>query len=171
MISKKSVTAIAMALLFTQAIVLSGCAIIEPEPPQATMGPHSKVFEASYDEVWRAVQKSLVSYPIQLNNIDQGIIETDSIKGPQVWRPPFNKNDEKTNQKYILRVNVVKGQVNKKESTRVTILKSISIEKDFFSGEDRLPSDGYEEKALIYRVQREILLERSLKKSFERKSS
>ncbi len=146
-----------------------GCALLEPAP-QTTPGPVSKVLTGSYDEIWRAIQKAFVNYPIQVNNNDQGIIETDIIKGEQIWQPPFLTKGEKRNLRYVLRVNTVKGRVRNKDSVRVTVTKTVSLEKDFFSGEVRLQADGLEEKAILYRIERELLLERSLQKAFTRSS-
>lgn len=149
-------------------IPLGGCALLEPPEKDLPPGPQTQVFVVPYDEVWRAVQKALINYPIQLNNIDQGLIETDIIKAEQVWRPPFGAPP--ANWRYFLRVKVGKGDVNGRPSTRVAIFKNISLEKDFFSGEDKLPSDGFEEKAILYRIERELILEHSLKKAFERRN-
>lgn len=157
-------------LLLSSIYFLSACALLEPTPHPETMAPQARIFTGQYDEVWRAIQKALVRYPIQLNNIDQGIIETEIIKGDQIWQTPFKREAMKSNPKYILRVNVVKGRSKGKDSVRVTVLKSISLEKDFFSGEARLPSDGLEEKSILYRIEREIVLERSLKRAFEKKN-
>jgi len=112
----------------------AGCSLLEPAPTTpASMAAVSQVFTGNYDEVWRAIQKALVSYPIQINNSDQGIIETDVIKGDQVWQPPFKKKAEKRNIRYALRVNAIKGRVQNKNSVRVAISKNMSLEKDFFS--------------------------------------
>lgn len=164
----KSLTYRAILLIFSGFFV-GGCALWDSPPVKESMGPQYRIFEGSYDEVWRAVQKSLASYPIQINNIDQGIIETDNIKGDQIWRPPFQQDRKPINLRYVIRVNVVKGRPTKKgETVKVTILKSITLEKDFFSGESRQPSDGFEEKALLYRISREVQLERSLRRAFEK---
>jgi hypothetical protein len=144
-----------------------GCALLEPSQP-TSLGPAHKIIFGDYDEIWRAIQKALVNYPIQINNSDQGIIETDIIKGEQIWHAPHIKQKEKRNPRYVIRVNVVKGTSKNKSSSRVSVTKSISLEKDFFSGTERLPSDGLEERAIIYRIERELNIERSLRRAFER---
>ena len=157
-----------LVILLISSWALGGCALFTPPAENKPNTPHIQVYEYSYDDVWRAVQKALANYPIQLNNIDQGIIETDILKGDQVWQPPYAKGKQKISPRYTIKVKVAKGQVQGEESTRVTLLKKQSVTKDFFSGDVELASDGLEEKAILYRIEREIKLERSLRKAFER---
>ncbi len=145
-----------------------GCATFEDEKPHLK-GPALKVMVGSYDEVWRAIQKSFSGYPIQVNNLDQGILETDVIKGAQVWAPPYEKSPRPANYHYVLNVRVVKGRSKGKESAQVMVVKHISLQRDFFSLDEEIPSDGLEEESLLYRIDRELQIERSLRKAFERK--
>ncbi len=157
-----------LAILSIFSMTLGGCALFTSPEEVRPNTPYVRVFESSYDEVWRAIQKALANYPIQLNNIDQGIIETDTIKGDQIWHPPYNQKNKKMIARYTLQVKVAKGRVQNNDSTRVTLIKKQSVTKDFFSGDVELASDGLEEKAIFYRVEREIKLESSLRKAFER---
>lgn len=138
-----------------------GTASEEPTSPQV------QVFNTSFDEVWRAVQKTLAGYPIQINNIDQGLVETDVINNNDIWRAPFRREAKYMSPRYMLRVNVTRGKMKNRDSTRVSIFKNMIIEKDFFSGIESRPSDGYEEKSLLYRIDRELKIERSMKRAFE----
>ena len=161
--------------LATLSILLSsllsvGCALSGAADNAPKIGPRVQVFNASYDEVWRGLQKALAKYPIQLNNIDLGRIETDFIKVNQVWQSPAQEPERYPNARYQLSVRVVKGKTKNKDSIRVSILKNKTIEPDFFSSQKVLPSDGLEENALLYRLEREIKIERSLKRAFERGS-
>jgi hypothetical protein len=149
-----------------------GCAILEPpSAPPASLEPHSQVYVADYDQVWRAMQKAAAGYPLQTNNIDQGILETDTVKHGQIWQAPFKRDRKQLLGRYRLKFKITKGKVSGHESMRVTITKMISQEKDFFSGEDNLPSDGFEEKALLYRIERELDIEATVKKAFEQNNS
>lgn len=157
------------AILCICSLLLIGCSTSSDKSSQTLFDPNpSKVFVASYDEVWRAVQKAFIRYPIQINNIDLGTIETDVIKGKPIWQSPVPTKFNRLNAKYTIQVLVVRGTSRGKDSTRVTINKNISIEKDFFSGSNKLVSDGYEELALLYRIEREIQIERSLRRAFEK---
>lgn len=133
-----------------------------------TEGPQVKLFYGSYDEVWRALQKSLIRYPIQVNNIDTGLIETEPIRGDTIWISPLHPKGKPLQYKYVLSVRVTKGQSGGQDSVRVAITKSILLEKDFFSGESRTDGDGHEELALLYRLEREMALEHSLRRAFEK---
>jgi hypothetical protein len=157
-----------LVILSISSLASGGCALFTPPEENTPNTTHHHVYQSSYDEVWRAVQKALANYPIRLNNIDQGIIETDTLKGDQVWNPPFAKSKQKISPRYMLKIKVAKGRIQNSESTRVTLLKKQSVTKDFFSGDVELASDGLEEKSIFYRIEREIKLEHSLRKAFER---
>lgn len=157
-----------LAILSIFSFALGGCALFTPPEENNPNLPHVRVYDSSFDEVWRAIQKALVSYPIQMNNIDQGVIETDFVKADQVWRAPVQITKKAISPRYQLSVKVIKGKIKNRESTRVLLAKKQKLEKDFFSGETALPSDGLEEKVILYRIEREIKLERSMRKAFER---
>ncbi len=146
----------------------AGCASFDDKPK--IEGPATRVLVGNYDEIWRAIQKSFASYPIQVNNLDQGILETDVIKGAQVWVAPYEKSPRPANYHYVINVRVVKGNTGGHESAQVMIVKHISMQRDFFSTDEELPSDGLEEMSLLYRIGRELQIERSLKRAFEKKS-
>jgi hypothetical protein len=158
-------------LLISSLISIVGCALLEPPDEEAInekRGATHRIFKASYDEVWRAVQKTLMKFPIVVNNIDQGVLETEPVKTNAIWARPFQIKASRQKSKFTLHVNVIKGRVKKSEATRVVVLKKVVLGRDFFSDDKQLPSDGYEEDILLYRVQREITLERSLKRAFEK---
>jgi hypothetical protein len=147
---------------------LSGCASLADDDKPVVNDPANRVIVGSYDEVWRAMQKAFSNYPIQVNNLDQGILETDIIKGAQIWNPPFIKNPKLTNYRYTINVRVIKGKTQGQESVRLIVTKKINLQRDFFSNDEELQSDGFEELSLLYRVERELQIERSLRKAFEK---
>lgn len=161
-------------LLISSLTFISGCALLEP-PDDDTInqkqGPAARVYKASYDEVWRALQKTLIKYPIVVNNIDQGVLETEPVKVDSIWARPYKSANKNRVGKFTLHVNVIKGRIKGAEATRLMVLKKVAVGRDFFSDDKYLPSDGFEEDIIIYRVHREIVLERSLKKAFEKGSS
>lgn len=148
-------------------LLLVGCAQLDPQPEKnLSTSPPSQVFVGEFDDVWRAVLKAFTKYPIKVNNTDLGILETDQIKGDEVWSPPFLEKKYK-NFHYSLRVQVVRGKLKNQNSVRVSVAKKMSLDTDFFSDEKSLNSDGHEEESLLYRVSRELQLEHHLKKAFE----
>lgn len=144
---------------------ISGCAALSQKEPPST---YSAVFTASYDELWRALQKAMARYPIRMNNADTGQLETDIIKPDQMWQPAHEKRNYSPGERYAIKVFSTRGQARgKSEVTRLTIEKVMTIERDFFAGEQRRTSDGLEEKMLLYRIQRELTMDQSLKAAFE----
>lgn len=162
--------------LISSLVFLSGCALFDTANEPAALddfkgGAASQVFQASYDEVWRAAQKTLIKFPIILNNIDHGVIETEPQQFDLIWPRPYSVNNSRRLGKYTLNLNIIRGKINGEEATRVIIVKKVKVERDFFSEEKQLSSDGYEENIILYRIQREIVLERSIKRNFESKDS
>ena len=122
---------------------------------------YTKTFKASYTDVWRAIQQTLLNYPMNINNMEIGHLQTLYITGQQRYKPPHKKKKTlPTGYQYRLDIHLVKG----KKKTKVIVSKKVRLQKDFFSKPKELSSDGFEEKAFLYRVQRELLIERMLKK-------
>lgn len=138
----------------------SGCGLLPKWEPEGETGPVSKVFKVKYDKAWDATQKVLAKYPIEVNNIDLGLLKTDTIKAYSVWRPP-NAKELSGGYRYKLTVRLIKGKHN---STKVTVSKEITLKKDFFANEKTLPTDGLEEKVILYRIHRELKIKRAIDK-------
>jgi hypothetical protein len=151
--------------------LLSACALFEERKGPATyMGPREQVYYANYEEVWRAANLVLQPYPLRVSNMDQGILETDSVRGFKVWTPPFKPDSGTAGQAYKLTLKILKGKFSGKAATKVAILKDSSIQSDFFSDPKPTSSDGMEEKSLLYRIGREIQSERILNKAQKKKN-
>ncbi len=161
----KSLTSLVILLSFN--FIVSGCALFVSEPEEFITGPMSKSYPYAYDVVWRALQKSISAYPLVTNNMELGVIETEPVRGKDRFFPPHKGNLPQPNFVYQLDVKVLRGKIRGEESARVSIEKNITFEKDFFSGEKKLMSDGFEEKMLFYRIDRELLLDHSLQKAFK----
>lgn len=125
---------------------------------------HQKVFIGSYDSVWRAAQLSL-KYPIGVNNMDHGILETDYIKADDGFISPTEEDVPSSGIRYKISLTLAKGKTEGRESVRVTISKNIERKRDFFSDPEPLVTDGLEEKILFYRIERELLIDEALKKA------
>lgn len=126
---------------------------------------HQKIFYANYDEVWKAAHLAL-KYTIAAENQDFGVIETDYIKAVDGWLAPFMDKPQYPASRYKIFINFAKGQkINNRESVRVTIEKKTEVFKDFVSEVRNVESDGFEEKSLFYRMEREIIINQALKKA------
>lgn len=143
-----------------------GCALFrENTGPTPSFAPREQVYYGSYDTVWRAAQIALQSYPMRINNMDSGVIETEGIRGYKAWTPPYNPNATSGGLNYVLNVRLIKGSTDGRESIKVSILKSIELNPDFFADVKKMPSDGLEEKVILYRISRELQIEKVLEKA------
>lgn len=161
--SLATVVSFTTVFLFSSIVLLGGC-VSAKKANQNYYGPREQVYYASFEEVWRSVNLVLQSYPIRISNMDQGIIETDQIRGYRVWTPPHRPNDTSGGLSYRLIMHVIRGHYDGQNAIRVTVLKEKSLQKDFFSEAENQPSDGLEEQSLLYRIGREIQIERALEK-------
>lgn len=147
---------------------LSGCALFESRSDTVDKivekASQQKIFFADYDIVWKAAH-SAIRYTIANENQEYGVIETDYIKSVDGWLPPFQSKPQYKSARYKLIFNFAKGEVNGRDSTRVTIEKKIEVFKDFISETQFVPSDGLEEQSLFYRMERELIIAQALKKA------
>ncbi len=147
-------------------LLLNACALFEERTgPQMYYGPREQVYYANFEEVWRSVNLVLQPYPLRVSNMDQGMLETDEIRGYRVWAPPHKSDVAASGETYRLTIRVIKGALSSRAATKVTIVKDTQLRRDFFSDPKSMPSDGLEEKSLLYRIGREIQIERALAKA------
>lgn len=154
-------------LLLLSFLTLNACSFFGVEvDEQRDPGPQTSIFEGEYDKVWRAAQLALARYPIRVNNMDAGHLETDYIKREKIWIPPYNRKPPAAGERHQITLRMVKGiSDNSKDAVKVTITKSVEILNDFFSGARKLHSDGMEERTILYRIERELKVERALLKA------
>lgn len=154
------------SLKIALSLQLTACALFEERTgPPIYFGPREQVYYASFEEVWRSVNIALQPYPLRISNMDQGLLETDNIRGYKVWSPPYKSDMVSGGQYYHLTIRVVRGNLQKKQATKVTIVKDVEVQPDFFSDPKNLGSDGLEEKTLLYRIGREIQMDRAMSKA------
>lgn len=125
--------------------------------------PHEKTFTAEPDSVWKAAQKAL-KYPIAVDNIDQGILETDWIRGEDGFVAAHEKKELSEGMRSKITLRILKGKRNQRTVTRVTVTKKIERQRDFFDDGQSLDSDGWEEKIILYRIERELAIDLALTK-------
>ena len=122
-----------------------------------------KLYQQPYESVWRAAQIT-IKYPVAVNNIDTGVLETDWIRAEEGFQTPGSEA-RNAGVRYKLLLTMVKGQANGRHLARVTIKKTIEKRRDFFSDGEGLVSDGFEEANLLYRIDRELVIEEAIKKA------
>lgn len=155
-----------LTLLLFSAGILSACASAFKSPePKIQDGPTATVFYEDFNTVWNAAQKVMAKYPMRINNIDKGILESDFVKASEAYRPPFQQKPISDGYRYQIITRVIKGNIRGKGSIKVTVEKIATLKKDFFSAEEPVPSDGFEEQTLLYRIGREIVMKKALDKA------
>ncbi len=127
---------------------------------------YERKFRASFDEVWRACQQAILSYPLKVNNMEQGVIQTTMLRSHTYFRPPHISKKHASGYRYSLSFNLLKD--SEKETT-ISIHKNLLVYRDFISKPEDLTSDGLEEAILLYRIQREIEIDRSIVKASKSK--
>ena len=143
-------------------LAVTGCSnMVVVEPP--VKDPPARLFYGSFDQIWRNIQLTLRKYPVRVNNIDGGILETDYIKDEKLFSSPMEAHT-KPGTRYKLTVRAVKGQVEGKPVIKVTFLKLVELQKNFFEGFQPISSDSLEELALLYRIGRFTELDQLLSK-------
>ena len=153
-------------------ILFSSCGIFDPRPESPDQiiekASHQKIFLAPYDQVWKVAHTAL-KYTIASENQDFGTIETDFVKAVDGWVPPYKKKPDYPGARYKLLFTFAKGETKNRESTRVTIEKKIEVFKNIISDTQSVASDGSEEKAIFYRMERELIIARAIEKAHQAK--
>lgn len=147
--------------------LLTASCVSQPPSVSKRAGPkltYQKIFYYPYDNVWRAAQLAL-KYPIAVNNMDHGLLETDFIKADDGFVAPSIEKLPSSGIRYKISMILAKGRVDGRNGVRVTINKTIEKKRDFFSDAEILFTDGLEEKALLYRMERELIIDEALKKA------
>lgn len=125
--------------------------------------PVSRVYFAPYEDVEIALKHAMVKYPQRIDNTAAGIFETDFIKGEARFKPAHEEVEYSSGYRYRILVRLVKGRTEKTPAVKVMIVKRIEIVRDFFSDPEQVASDGLEEEAILYRIDRELELARALR--------
>ncbi len=163
----RAVQWISSTLLISSLSFLAGGCATKIEKPEDVVKKQTKqkVYLAAYDEVWRAAHTAL-KYPIVNENQDTGLIETDYIKAQDGFMPP-DQQVPSSGLRYKIVMIFAKGKSQGQESVRLTIDKKVEKLRDFFSEAESFTSDGLEEKVLFYRIERELLISKGLRKASE----
>ncbi len=155
----------------TSILLLSSCGLLELQEDKAnkkrsSVLPPYRVFSYSYDSVWRSTL-SVLKYSITDQNQETGHIETDYIKPADGgWTRPDGTSNISAGIRYKIAISLVRVRTeNGKIGVKVTIDKKLERIKDFFSDPEPLDSDHLEEKAILYRLERELVIEEALKRA------
>ncbi len=125
-----------------------------------------KVFNVDYHSLFVASQKALSHYKFKVLSLKGKIIETDIYKFNEVWTLHHNLLKPLHYGLYY-KIQLEFISLNKNQSA-VKVTKAIT-KKDNFSKPQNIESDYIEEKLIIYRIKRELLLEK-IREKFIKKS-
>jgi|GEM_PF-1307552 len=149
--------------LITLAVFLIGACASKP-----LGGPfQTRLYVASYDEAWLAALKALNDYPLKLSNKDSGKIQSEVINGPYnellFTYPETIELPERF--RFSIKLNFAKLASEERQSlVRIRIIKELEKFHDFYTGWLPFPSDGLEEKIILYRIEHILKMEELLSK-------
>lgn len=139
---------------------LGGCATTPQTKPFYT-----RIYDGNYDEAWAATLKALADYPLKLSNKDTGRITTEVVNGPYndlLFQYP-EKIELPERFRYSLDFNFAKlVSDDRRPLTRIRVIKQLERFQDFYTGWVAYPSDGLEEKILLYRAEHLLRMEKTL---------
>ncbi|NBX76246.1 MAG: hypothetical protein EBQ92_06800 [Proteobacteria bacterium] len=155
--------------ILSTALVLGGCASQRPSDEAF----RTRLYEGSYDDVWLAALKSLNDYPLRVSNKDSGRIITETVNGPYnelvlTYPGPLEQPERFRYSLKFSFARLVSEQTNK-PLVRVRVIKELEQFQDFYTGWLSYPSDGIEEKILLYRIEQVLGMEKALTKALEKR--
>lgn len=151
-------------VLVSSAVLLNGCAHSVKKVESGEPVPVEEVFYADAETVDRAISQVMVKYPQKIANLEAGVLETDYIKGDSRFQPPHKNVVYGSGFRYRILIRTVRGKTNGKPAIKVQVLKKVEQQRDFFADPEQLKSDLLEEKAIIYRIGREIKIDKALQR-------
>ncbi len=159
---------------FIYALILGSLTACTPLPQKADQPTDiERVYSATPEEIQRAIKQVMLKYPQRVDNLEEGIFETDYIKGEQRWHPPDKLPDKPghfgAGYRYRILIHILKGKRDGKfPVVKAIVTKAIEDQADFFSDADPRSSDGLEELTILYRIQREISMAKAAERAQER---
>lgn len=155
-----------LLVYFFTLFILSGCSSYEKfEYMTKEVEIPSMVFKAPYTDTWTAVVATINKFDLELQNQESGSIKTKWIDNTLKlnFSDSFGSSDAVKAAKFKLIINVIKGFQSSREVTKVTIYKRQLVNQDFLQGWQVIPSDQIEEKTLLYRIERALLIDQKIK--------
>lgn len=120
-----------------------------------------RAYSSGKSDVWRALLISLSNYPLEKNDYENGEVLTSKIPEGQQWRP-FHKEVSPRNT-YTMRFLVYEEGKN---STVVVAEKKMVREGNFLDAEKEIKTKDIETSVILYRTQRELVIDKYIKKAF-----
>jgi len=131
--------------------------------------PYVFIYEGVYNDVWRAVVNVLGDiYSITAANRDAGLIKTDEINyyfNDELYEHP-RKDRVEDEVKYKLKLRLAKAFITetREPAVRVSVLKEFYKYKNYYTKWERVPTDGFEEQIILYRIKQKMRIARAKKR-------
>lgn len=142
-------------LILSFSLILTSCASYE-KYRQITeeLDIPARVYKADFNQTWQAVLQIMKRFDVSYNNQEAGKIKTRWMDNTlQVnFTDSFGSSDAVKAAEFKLLINVAEGFSFGRKVTKVTIYKRQRIERDFLQGWKEIPTDGIQEKTLLYRL-------------------
>jgi hypothetical protein len=124
----------------------------------------SYIYKSDFNQTWKAVMEIMNRFDLSLNNLESGVIKTRWMDNTNEvnFVDAFSKGDMVKAAKYKLIINVEKGFRSGGEVAKVTVYKRQLVEQEFLQGWKEIPSDGIQEKVILYRVGRLVSIDKKL---------
>ena len=125
-----------------------------------------RIFLADFDTSWQSVSESLKAYHLDVNNQEGGFIQTRwaDNTAEKNFTDSFGTSNAYLKAKIRFRVNVSKGYggLSEKSAVKVSVEKEQIVQQDVLEGWRLRETDEVEEKTLLYRIGRLILIKLKL---------
>lgn len=150
----------ALILVPWMSLLFSACASTPTGEPFYT-----RLYMGSYDEVWLASLKAVNEYPLKISNKDTGRIQSETVNGPYNdllfnYPDPLELPERF---RYSMDFNFAKlVSDDGRPLTRIRVRKALEKFHDFYTGWLSYPSDGLEERVLLYRIEHILQMEKRL---------
>ena len=114
----------------------------------------TKLFKADFNQTWQAVIQVMKKFDIAYQNQEAGKVKTRWMDNTLRFNftDSFGSNYKVKSAEFKLLINISEGFCYGRKVTKVTIFKRQRVENDFLQGWKENPSDGIEEKTLLYRI-------------------
>lgn len=125
-----------------------------------------RIFYGDPNDINLAVRAAMKKYPVKEDNLDLGSFETENVRGDKMFKTPAEEPmPVSSGLRYHISIHTIKGKVDGRIATRIVLKKIVEKSRDFLSEAELLPSDGVEENVIYYRIQRELTIDRALKRA------
>ena len=142
-------------IFFTVLLLFNSCASYE-KYRQITeeLEIPAEIYTADFNQTWQAVIQVMKRFDVAFSNQEAGKIKTRWMDNTlQInFTDSFGSTDKIKAAEFKLLVNVSEGFSYGRKVTKVTIYKRQRVENDFLQGWKEIPTDGIQEKTLLYRV-------------------